>query len=92
MSIPVLLLFSFLVDNLTGTLSLEQGPEAPEGGHGKIYIDNNHILYLILTGKVQIINPKHSSKSILLDKDNVRSFSLEPYKPEFMEQRIFNYL
>jgi beta-galactosidase len=75
-----------LIDSLTDSLSLKQGPEVPEGVMAR-FIDSKHILYLNLTGKPQTIDPKHASKSILFDKDYAGSFSLAPYEPEFIELR-----
>jgi len=75
-----------LIDSLTDSLSLKQGPEVPEGVMAR-FIDSKHILYLNLTSKPQTIDPKHASKSILFDKDYAGSFSLAPYEPEFIELR-----
>ncbi|MBV8388405.1 MAG: beta-galactosidase [Mucilaginibacter sp.] len=73
-----------LVDNLTSSLSIKQGPAVPEGVMAR-FIDKSHILYLNLTGKPQSIDPKQASKSILFDKEYTGSFSLQPFEPEFIE-------
>jgi len=73
-----------VVDSLKEPLSLKQGPEVPEGVMAR-FIDNKHILYLNLTGKARIIDPKHASKSVLFDKDYAGSFLLQPFEPEFIE-------
>jgi len=73
-----------LIDNLTSSLSIKQGPSVPEGVMAR-FIDKSHILYLNMTGKPQLIDPKHASKSILFDKEHTGNFSLQPFEPEFIE-------
>lgn len=73
-----------LIDNLTSSLSIKHGPAVPEGVMAR-FIDSSHILYLNLTGKPQMIDPKQPSRSILFEKDHTGSFSLQPFEPEFIE-------
>jgi beta-galactosidase len=73
-----------LVDSLITLLSLKQGPAVPDGVMAR-FIDKTHVLYLNLTDKFQIIDPKQPSKSILFDNEHSGAFSLPPFEPEFIE-------
>lgn len=73
-----------LIDSLINSLSLTQGPAVPEGVMAR-RVDNTHILYLNITAKLQVIDPKQPSSSILFNKKYTGSFSLPPFEPEFIE-------
>ena len=75
-----------LIDSLTNSLSLAQGPVVPEGVMAR-RIDNTHILYLNTTAKPQVIDPKQPSESLLFEKKYAGSFSLPPFEPEFIQLR-----
>jgi beta-galactosidase len=48
-------------------------------------IDDNHFLYLNITGEPKTIQLKGKLKSILFDKKYQDSFTIAPYEPEFIE-------
>jgi beta-galactosidase len=73
-----------LFDDLIRELSINKGPEVPSGVMAR-QIDNNHILYLNVSGETKEILMKRNSKSILWDKDYNGNFTIAPYEPEFIE-------
>jgi beta-galactosidase len=73
-----------LLDDLINELSIKKGPEVAPGVMAR-QIDNNHILYLNVTGDAKEIQMKSNSRSILHDKDYPGNFTLLPYEPEFLE-------
>ena len=50
-------------------------------------IDNNHYLYLNVTGEPKEIPMKEKSTSILFDKSYTGNFTIAPYEPEFIETK-----
>ena len=56
-----------LLDELINELGIKKGPEVPNGVMAR-QIDNNHFLYLNVTGEPREIPMKGESKSILFDK------------------------
>lgn len=75
-----------LLDELINTLSLEKGPEVPQGVMAR-YIDKTHILYLNVSSEPKEIQLKGRARSILLDKEYTNNFMIPPYEPEFIEIR-----
>jgi beta-galactosidase len=73
-----------LLDDLIGVLSIPKGPEVPDSVMAR-QIDNNHILYLNVSGTPKNIHMKGNSRSILYDKDYSGNFSIAPYEPDFIE-------
>ncbi len=73
-----------LVDELINELGIKKGPEVPSGVMTR-QIDQNHFLYLNVSGDPKEIPVKRNSRSILFDKDYVGNFKLAPYEPEFIE-------
>ena len=73
-----------LVDELINDLGIKKGPEVPSGVMAR-QIDQNHFLYLNVSGDPKEIPVKGNSRSILFDKDYVGNFKLAPYEPEFIE-------
>jgi beta-galactosidase len=73
-----------LLDELIGKLDIKKGPEVPSGVMAR-QIDNNHFLYLNVSGEPKEIKMQGKSRSILFDKDYAGSFTIAPYEPEFVE-------
>ena len=74
-----------ILDELIGELGIRRaGPEVPRNIMAR-YIDDKHILFLNVSGEPQTIKLKGKSRSILLDKDYVDSFVIQPYEPDFVE-------
>jgi beta-galactosidase len=75
-----------LLDDLIQELSIQKGPEAPDGVMAR-QIDKNHLLYLNVSGEPQKIVFKGKSRSILFDKDYTDEFTIEPFEPDFVESK-----
>jgi len=73
-----------LLDELINELGIKKGPEVPAGVMAR-QIDQNHFLYLNVSGEAKDIPVKGNSRSILFDKDYTGNFKLAPYEPEFIE-------
>jgi beta-galactosidase len=73
-----------LVDDLIIELGIKKGPDVPSGIMAR-QIDNSHFLFLNVTGETKEIQMKGKSRSILLDKDYIGNFTIDPYEPEFIE-------
>lgn len=73
-----------LLDNLINELSIKKGPDVPEGVMAR-QIDEDHFLYLNISGEPKEIHMKGESRSILFNKDYIGSFTIPPYEPEFIE-------
>ncbi len=73
-----------LLDELIAELGIKKGPEVPSGVMAR-QIDQNHFLYLNVSGETKEIPVKGNSHSILFDKDYTGKFILAPYEPEFIE-------
>lgn len=73
-----------LLDDLIKELGIKKGPEVPAGVMAR-QIDNNHYLYLNVTGEPKEIPMKGNSTSILFDKSYTSNFTIAPYEPEFIE-------
>ncbi len=77
-------LLNLLLDDLIGELSIKKGPDVPAGIMAR-QVDNNHFLYLNVSGDTKEIQMKTKSRSLLLDKDYNGNFTIPPYEPEFIE-------
>ncbi len=73
-----------LLDDLINELSIKKGPEVPSGVMAR-QIDQNHFLYINVSGQPKEIQMNGKSRSILFDKDYSGSFTIAPYEPEFIE-------
>ena len=73
-----------LLDDLTGELGLKRGPEVPDGVMAR-QIDENHFLYLNVSGEPREIHLKEKSRSVLYDKDYAGNFVIAPFEPDFIE-------
>ncbi len=73
-----------VLDELISELGITKGPKVPSGVMAR-QIDKNHFLYLNVSGEPKTISLKGKSRSILLDKNYVDNFTIEPYEPEFIE-------
>ena len=73
-----------LLDDLIDELSIKKGPDVPEGVMAR-QIDNNHILYLNVSGENKEIQMKGKSQSIIFDKDYNGNFTIAAFEPEFIE-------
>jgi beta-galactosidase len=73
-----------LLDGLIDELGIKKGPEVPSGVMAR-QIDQNHFLYLNVSGEPKEIQAKGKSRSILFDKDYSGNFTIAPYEPEFIE-------
>jgi beta-galactosidase len=73
-----------LLDDLINELSIKKGPDVPSGVMAR-QIDDNHILYLNVSGETKEIQLKRKSRSILFDKDYTGNFTIAAYEPEFIE-------
>jgi beta-galactosidase len=77
-------IFDPLITDLIKELSIQKGPEVPEGVMAR-QIDKNHFLYLNVSSEPKNISVKGSSRSLLFDKDYTGNFMIAPYEPEFIE-------
>jgi beta-galactosidase len=75
-----------LLDDLISELGIKKGPEVPSGIMAR-QIDENHVLYLNVSGEPKEILMKGESRSMLFDRDYSGSFTVPPYEPEFIETR-----
>ena len=73
-----------LLDELISELSLKKGPEVPSGVMAR-QIDNNHFLYLNVSGESKEIQLTGKAHSILYNKDYTGKLMIAPYEPEFIE-------
>jgi beta-galactosidase len=73
-----------IIDDLIIELSLNKGPDVPEGVLAR-QIDKNHFLYLNVSNEYKEISIKGNSHSILFDNDYTGNFTIAPYEPEFIE-------
>lgn len=73
-----------LLDELIEQLGIKKGLEVPSGVMAR-QIDNNHFLYLNVSGEPKEIPVKGNSRSILFDKDYSGNFTISPFEPEFIE-------
>lgn len=73
-----------LLEDLIEELDIKKGPEVPSGVTAR-QIDQNHFLYLNVSGDPKEIPVKRNSRSILFDKDYTGKFTLAPFEPEFIE-------
>ena len=73
-----------LLDDLINELGIKKGPDVPSGVMAR-QIDNNHILYLNVSGNSKEIQMSGNSRSILFDKHYSGNFTIAPYEPEFLE-------
>jgi len=73
-----------LLDELINEQGIKKGPEVPSGVMAR-QIDQNHFLFLNVSGDPKEIPVKGNSRSILFDKDYMGKFTLAPYEPEFIE-------
>jgi beta-galactosidase len=73
-----------LVDDIISELSIKKGPDVPAGVMAR-QVDNNHFLYLNVSGEPKEIQMKGKSRSILFDKNYTGNFIVAPYEPEFVE-------
>jgi beta-galactosidase len=73
-----------LLDDLIVELGIKKGPDVPSGVMAR-QIDNNHFLYLNVSGEAKEIQMKGNSRSILFDKDYRGNLTIAPYEPEFIE-------
>lgn len=77
-------LLNLLLDNLINELNIKKGPDVPSGIMAR-QIDENHFLYLNVTGEPKEIKFTAKSKSILFNKSYEGNFIVQPYEPEFIE-------
>jgi beta-galactosidase len=73
-----------LLDELINELGIKKGLDVPSGVMAR-QIDQNHFLYLNVSGDPKEIPVKGNSRSILFDKDYTGKFTLAPFEPEFIE-------
>ncbi len=73
-----------LLDDLITELGIKKGPDVPSGVMAR-QIDDNHILYLNVSGEPIEIQIKGNARSILFDKNYEGRFTISPYEPEFIE-------
>jgi beta-galactosidase len=73
-----------LLEELINKLNIKKGPNVPSGIMAR-QIDENHFLYLNVTGETKQIQLKGKLQSILFDKNYNDTFSIAPYEPEFIE-------
>ncbi|MGD9928395.1 MAG: beta-galactosidase [Mangrovibacterium sp.] len=73
-----------IVDDLIKELGITKGPEVPSGVMAR-QIDENHFLYLNVSGEPKEIKMNRKARSILFDKDYSGNFTIAPYEPEFIE-------
>jgi beta-galactosidase len=75
-----------LLDDLIRELAIKRGPEVPAGVMAR-QIDNNHLLYLNVTGEAKTIPLKGDAYSLLSEKNYAGNITIAPYEPEFIETR-----
>ena len=75
-----------MLDDLISELAIKRGPEVPAGVMAR-QIDNNHLLYLNMSGEAKTIPLKGNSYSLLFDKNYTGNITIAPYEPEFIESR-----
>ena len=75
-----------LLDELIVELGIKKGPDVPSGVMAR-QIDENHFLYLNVSGEAKQIQQKGNSRSLLFDKEYKGNFILAPYEPEFIETK-----
>ncbi|HEX3024004.1 MAG TPA: beta-galactosidase [Chitinophagaceae bacterium] len=75
---------NILLDDLINELNIKKGLDVPSGIMAR-QIDENHFLYLNVTGETKQITLKGKLRSILFDKNYEDVFSIAPYEPEFVE-------
>ncbi|MDD4822328.1 MAG: beta-galactosidase [Bacteroidales bacterium] len=73
-----------LLEELISELGIRKGPDVPSGVMAR-KIDKNHYLYLNVSGEPKTISLKGKSRSLLLDKNYIDKFTIDPYEPEFVE-------
>jgi beta-galactosidase len=73
-----------LLDDLTGELGSKRGPKVPDGVMAR-QKDENHFLYLNVSGEPREIHLKEKSRSVLYDKDYAGNFVIAPFEPDFIE-------
>ncbi|MBN2175360.1 MAG: beta-galactosidase [Bacteroidales bacterium] len=73
-----------VLDDLIEELGIKKGPNVPSGVMAR-QIDENHILYMNVSGEPKEIILNGKSRSILFDKDYTGNFTIAPYEPEFIE-------
>ncbi len=73
-----------LLDDLIKELGIKKGPAVPSGVMAR-QIDENHFLYLNVSGEPKEIPIKGKSKSLLFDKEFNGNILLAPFEPEFIE-------
>jgi beta-galactosidase len=73
-----------LLNDLISDLSIKKGPDVPSGVMAR-QIDQNHFLYLNVSGEPKTIELKGNSRSILFDKNYTDRFAIAPFEPEFIE-------
>ena len=73
-----------ILDELVNNLAIKKGPDVPDGVLSR-FIDNKRILYLNLSKEPKVIELKGNSRSILLEKDYIDKFIIQPFEPEFVE-------
>jgi beta-galactosidase len=73
-----------LLDELITELGIKRGPTVPNGIMAR-QIDENHYLYLNVSGEAKEIQLKGNLKSILFNKEYSDKFTIAPYEPEFIE-------
>ncbi len=73
-----------LVDDLIKELDIKKGPEVPSGVMAR-QIDEEHFLYLNVSGEPKEIKMNGTSHSILFNKDYTGNFTVAPFEPEFIE-------
>lgn len=76
-----------LLDDLINELSINKGPDIPEGVMAR-QIDQNHFLYLNVSGEPKEIQMKGNFTSLLFDKNYTGNFIIAPYEPEFIEIKL----
>jgi len=73
-----------LLDDLIVELSIQKGPSVPDSVMAR-QIDENHVFYLNVSGKPQMIEFKGKMRSLLFDKEYTDKFTIDPFEPEFVE-------
>jgi beta-galactosidase len=73
-----------VVDDLIMELGIKKGPDVPSGVMAR-QIDENHFLYLNVSGETKEIKMNGKSRSILFDRAYTGSFTIAPCEPEFIE-------
>ncbi len=77
---------NLLLNDLIEELDIKKGPNVPAGVVAR-QIDNNHFLYLNVSGEPKEIQMKGPSKSLLKENNYNGNFMLMPYEPEFIEKK-----